>query len=595
MFHWIFEILELLSILKLLATFLLICFSSLYLTAQNEVTFTANANARQVTEGSYFQVEFTLINAEWTRFAPPDFQGFQQYGNPSSSLRSSNINGQWTTSKSLVYNVLAKKTGKHTIGPAEAVVNGKTLKTNPIQIEVIKGKKPTADGSASGNVGNNFFVRAEPSTTEARIGQQIALDYKLYTKINIESYDMGQEPAYNGFYTEEVRRFNYKVMREVLDGETYNTKVLKRVALYPQQAGLLTIDPLDLRLGISDQSSGRRRSFFFDQVKYTPYQTDSVQINVLPFPDEMPSNFSGAVGKYSMISSIDKNVLPADDAITITLTIRGNGDVKRVQPPDLNLEESFELYDPTILEEKNFENEGEIIGRKVVEYKVVPKVPGEYVIQPEFTYFDTDSLKFVTINSPPTPITVKKGRKRYSSATSPKSVEAIKDIFPIKKETTLSAKGNYFFGSTLFWVLSLFPFLLLGVAMVYRQVIAKRGNIDINILKSQRAQKVARRKLTQAEKFMQHQDSKAFYDEISRASFGYVCDKLSIPLAELSKANVQEKLQALQVSQQHIDDFIQIIKTCEMALFAGMDNSSAMQETYQKAAEVIVKIEEELS
>jgi len=168
-------------------------------------------------------------------------------------------------------------------------------------------------------------------------------------------------------------------------------------------------------------------------------------------------------------------------------------------------------------------------------------------------------------------------------------------LLPIKTETSLSQKGDFFFGSPFFWILTILPFLFLGGAFLYRQQQLKKGSVDFALLKIQRAQKVAVEKLAQAEQFMQAGDSKSFYDEISRASFGYVCDKLSIPLSELSKANVQEKLQSLNVSQQYIDDFIKIIKTCEMALFAGMDNSAAMQETYENTKEVIVKIEEELT
>ena len=156
-------------------------------------------------------------------------------------------------------------------------------------------------------------------------------------------------------------------------------------------------------------------------------------------------------------------------------------------------------------------------------------------------------------------------------------------------------KGKFFFGSPLFWILTLLPFLFLGGALAYRQKLIREGSIDFELLKVQRAQKVAVQKLAQAEQLMTTQNSKGFYDEVSKASFGYVCDKLKIPVAELSKANIQDKLQSLHVSQNHIDSFIKIIKTCEMALFAGMDNSAAMQETYASAKEVIVKIEEELS
>lgn len=583
-----------LHILKfLLHLIILLCFPFLII-GQGEVTFTATPDVKRITENEYFTVTFTITNANWTQFTPPAWRGFNQVGSPSQRQSTQIINGKASSSRSLVYNVLTKRAGKYIIGPAKAKVNGKEIESNSFTIEVVKGKKKPA--AASGNAEDNFFVRAEPSTTTARIGQQITVDYKLYTKINIESYDMGQDPDYNGFFAQDIRRFSYRTMREEIDGEMYSTKIFKRVALYPQQAGLLTIEPLNIRLGVTDQSSGRRRSFFFNEVKYIPYLVDSVQISVIPFPgDSIPPTFSGAVGQYKMSASVDKKNLSTDDALTITMSIEGNGDIKRIQSPKMDLGEKFDVYDPRIIEEKSFESNGEIQGRKILEYQALPLEAGQYSVQPRFTYYDTDSLKFITLGIPSVTVNVKKGRKKRTSAIAKKGLEKEVDLLPIKTETTLSQKGDFFFGSPFFWILTVLPFLFLGGAFVYRQQQLKKGSIDFALLKIQRAQKVAVQKLAQAEQFMQAGNSKSFYDEISRASFGYVCDKLSIPLSELSKANVQEKLQSLNVSQQYIDEFIKIIKTCEMALFAGMDNSAAMQETYENTKEVIVKIEEELT
>ena len=571
--------------------FFLISFPILLL--GQEVTFTATPDVRRTVENDYFTVTYTITNANWTQFTPPQVRGLTQAGNPAQQSSTSIINGKATSSKSIVYNYKTKKAGKFIFQPATAIVNGKEMKSNSFTIEVVKGKKP-AEGDP--NVGNQFFVRAEPSTTEARIGQQITIDYKLYTKVGIESYDMGEDPDYKGFFAQDIRRFSYGTKREELNGEMYTTKVFKRVALYPQQAGLLTVEPLNLRLGISQQPSGRRRSFFFNEVKYIPYVVDSVQINVKPFPtDSTPPSFSGAVGRYQMQASLDKRNMSTDDALTITMAIQGNGDLKRIQSPKLDLGEKFDVYDPSILEEKSSESSGEIIGRKVFEYQALPLEPGTYSLQPQFTYYDIDSSRFITLAVEPTTLIVKKGRKIKGSSIIKKDIETKVEFSPIKETANLSEQGKFFFGSPLFWILAALPFLFLGGAVIYRNQQLKNGSIDLTLLKSQKAQKVATEKLAQAEHFMKENNSRGFYDEISKASFGYVCDKLNIPLSELSKANVQEKLQSLNVTPQYIDEFIKIIKTCEMALFAGMDNSAAMQDTYQNAKEVIVKIEEELN
>lgn len=569
--------------------FLLVFLFPFFNSVQSQVTFTAEADAKRIVEEQYFSVTFTLTNGRWTQFTPPAWRGFNQVGNPSQRQSSTIVNGKGTTSYSVVYNVKAKKPGQYTIGSATAKVNGKLLKTKPFSIEVVK-KKDLPAGTV--DAGNEFFVQVEPSTTVARIGQQITVDYKLYTKVNIESYDMGEDPEYNGFFAQDIRRFSYRTMQEEIDGEMYATKVFKRVALFPQQAGLLTIDPMNIRLGKSEP--GRRRSFFFNEVKYIPYQVDSVNINVVPFPpDSIPPNFSGAVGTYEMKASVNNRNLTTDDAVVITMSIEGNGDLKRIISPTMDLGKNFEVYDPRILEESTYENGGEIYGRKILEYQALPLKPGNYSVQPRFTYYDTDSLDFITLGVNPLQVTVKKGRKKQTSSIT-ETGNGKAEFLPIKTETTFSTKGKFFFGSAFFWILVLLPFLFLGGALVYRQKLIREGSIDFELLKMQRAQKVAVQKLSQAEQLMNNQNSKGFYDEVSRASFGYVCDKLKIPMAELSKANIEDKLQSLNVSQNHIDSFIKIIKTCEMALFAGMDNSAAMQETYDSAKEVIVKIEEEL-
>ncbi|MFK7775450.1 MAG: BatD family protein [Saprospiraceae bacterium] len=570
--------------------FLFIFLFPFFYSAKSQVTFTAEADAKRIVEGQYFSVTFTLTNGSWTQFKPPVWRGFNQVGNPSQRQSSTLEDGKGTTSYSVIYNVKAKKPGQYTIGSATAVVNGKEIKTKPFPIEVVKGKK-LAPGEV--DTQNDFFVLVEPSTTVARIGQQITVDYKLYTKVNIESYDMGEDPEYNGFFAQDIRRFSYRTMQEEIDGEMYATKVFKRVALFPQQAGLLTIEPMNIRLGKSEP--GRRKSFFFNEVKYIPYQVDSLNINVIPFPnDSIPPNFSGAVGTYAMKASVNNRNLTTDDAVVITMSIEGNGDLKRIISPTMDLGENFEVYDPRILEETTFEKRGEIYGRKILEYQALPLKPGNYSVQPRFTYYDTDSLDFITLGVNPLNVTVKKGRKKQTSNIAKTETDKV-ELLPIKTETTFSEKGSFFFGSPLFWILVMLPFLFLGGALVYRQKLIREGSIDFELLKMQRAQKVAVQKLSQAEQLMTNQNSKGFYDEVSRASFGYVCDKLKIPMSELSKANIQDKLQSLNVSQNHIDSFIKIIKTCEMALFAGMDNSAAMQETYDNAKEVIIKIEEELS
>jgi hypothetical protein len=223
----------------------------------------------------------------------------------------------------------------------------------------------------------------------------------------------------------------------------------------------------------------------------------------------------------------------------------------------------------------------------------LPKAEGRYNLTPEFTYFSPDSVKYVTLKAPTRQINVRRGTGNSKVKTAPKQ-EAESDIRFIKLETNLQQKGYRFFGSLPFWILALLPIFGFTGALVYQQILNKKGDVDLTLLKSNQASKVAQKRLSTAKKHLDANASRDFYNEISRASLGYIGDKLNIPNSEMTKNNVREKLQALQVSNPNIDAFMKILQTSEMALFAGMDNSAAMSKTFEKAMKVVVDIEEEI-
>ncbi|MEM9822780.1 MAG: BatD family protein, partial [Bacteroidota bacterium] len=317
---------------------------------------------------------------------------------------------------------------------------------------------------------------------------------------------------------------------------------------------------------------------------------------VSPWPSDAPTSFTGAVGKYTMTASSSHSNLTTDDAISLRMTISGNGDIKQVQAPPLVLSDSFEVYDPKVINESSFsERNGQLVSNKEFEYLVLPKYPGAYQLKPAFTYYDIDTAAYRTLLTQPFAINVRPGDPKRTQTNAAQQRASQEDIRYIKTETNLSRKGSSFLGSALFWIFLILPILGLGGALAYRQILHKRNNIDGGLLKKQRAKKVAEKRLTTAKIFLDQRDSRSFYDEISRAMLGYVCDKLNIPLAELTKANVQEKLQSLNVSPAPIDQFVQIIHTCETALYAGMDNADSMKSTYDSTISVVAAIEEEVS
>ena len=574
------------------------CALSISVFARGKIRFEARTDARQIVLSGYFTATFTIYNAEGTDFRPPSFKDFNVLSGPSLESSFKFENGKRTESKGMSYQLQPKRVGKFTIGPATINVNGKILKTRPFQIEVVKGRNSNATTreDLDAEIGSEVFIKAEVNTTEARIGEQIILDYKLYTTRDIESYNLITESEYAGFFAQDVRRFNSRVIKEVFEGKQFSTKILKRVALFPQQAGKLTIDPMVMQLYINAESPNQRRSIFF-LPKMTPVRvnTDELQISVKSLPGDAPPTFTGAVGKFYIVVNINRTKVTTDDAVLLRMDINGNGDIKKVQAPPLLVSDNFEVYDPKVLEENNYENNGQYNIKKTFEYTILPKEPGNFDLSAAFTYFDTDSLQFVTLNSDTFQIEVGKGvlgKKRTPQFV--ESTPSSEDIRFIKLETSLKKKDDTFFGSGLFWTFFVFPLLLLAGVVVQKQILYSRSNIDIAALKRRKAKKIAQKRLALSKKLLDNNDSKAFYDEVSKASFGYVCDKLNISLSDLTKDNVIEKLKTLHVSDESITRFMKTIQTCEMALFAGKDNAAAMNETYDAAINVISKIEEEI-
>lgn len=559
------------------------------LAGQDSFRFEASADARQVLLNGYFEVTFTLKNASGSDFTPPPFSNFTVLAGPSSSSSMQIINGEVSREMAFSFTLQPKKEGKFTIGSATIRANGKKITSNPLTIEVIKG---SIDNSSESS-GEEFFVKLEVNKTRAFVGEQILLDFKLYTAVSIDGYDIQQEPEYQGFYAQDLRRFDSSPLREVVNGKQFTTKILRRIALFPQQTGNLTISPARLQLAIVEEND--RTGFFFNRnIRPVFYTTNALQINIEPLPPGAPENFSGAVGEYEFKASVSQSRVSTDEAISLKILIAGNGDVKRVQPPSLMLSDSFEIYPPKVIEEQMSESHNGITGTKLIEYLLLPKYPGTYYIAPSFSYFNTFENKYMTETSGRFLINVLPGSDRHENRQSHDNTE-VEDIRFLKTKTTLVNKNESFISTPAFWSLTVLPlFAFLGIFFVQKRREINNNNIDLKLTKSRTASKEAQKRLATALEYYKAGNSRAFYDEVSKASLGYVSDKLDIPLSRLSKDNVREKLMSLNVSTPLIDDFMRVLQRCEMALFAGMDQTGEMQATYERAIAVISGIETEI-
>jgi hypothetical protein len=555
--------------------------------AQKEVNFVGTANAKQIVMGNHFQVSFTLTNANGEDFQPPIFKYFKKLSGQNVSSQSSNINGQWETSTTYSYFLQPKKTGKLTIGTAIISISGKKYKTTPFSIEVVEGNQTS---KSVGNGQKKIFVKAEVNTTETVPGQQIILDYKVYTAVDVDHYNIIEEPDYSGFFTSIIRRFNGLQTKEVINGIQYTSKILKRLALYPQQTGLNTIDPMKFRVAVPINSNGSKTPYtLIRPTKSYILSTNAIEITVNPLPNPVPTSFSGAVGHYKAGVAIDKMAATTDDAITLRITVTGDGDIKRVTAPKLILSDTFEVYDPNVVDEQQLERNGELYGTKTFEYLILPKVPGTYSISPEFSYYDPDSTKFVITHPNTYVINVMKGQYNANVNVKPVIKEKPKQEIRTIKTALKTKNQSTFVSSPLFWILSVFPFLALAGGFIYKYIQDNKPEIDWVAEKSNKAQKVAKQRLSLAEKHLKAGDNRSFYSETSKVLLGYAIDKFNIPGHELSKNNVQGKLRSSGAKEEHIIRFMALIQTCEKAVFAFGTDSDASQ-TYQEAVGVIADI-----
>lgn len=555
-----------------------------------QVSFEAFADAKQIIQGSTFELRFVITNGSGKGFSPPRLDNFIVITGPDRSMKTSLINSQRNMEVIYSYILQPKQIGTFTIGPAKLVIRGETYTTKPMEIEVVDGVNLGEERQ------KNVFIKAELSTSEAYVGQQITLDYKVYTTVNIETYNVLEESNYQGFYAEDIKRHDTRIVREVIDGVEYLTRVLKRVALFPQQAGLLDIGPLHVQLGLVQE--GKRdisNSFSSREIDRRSAQTETIAINVLSLPTPTPSSFTGAVGNYKVETNINRVKVTTDDVISLKLFLTGNGDIKRIQAPDLNLPPSFDFYDPKVLDASSYEVRGEIIGKKEFEYLILPKTAGTFDLVPEITYFSPDSSKYVTYKDRLYAINIRQGSKKVAAEKPAEEVEkSVQEIKPIKRDITLSQPSTPFFGSATFWMLSLLPICCLGGMLIYKSRISQKSQIDPLMLKQQKAKVVAQKRLGEAEKYLKTGNSRSFYDEVAKAMQGYICDKLQIPRSELTKQNIREKMEGLQMPPIITDQYIALLQTCEMAVFAGKDNPQALKETYEQAFVLVKKMEEEV-
>lgn len=481
--------------------------------------------------------------------------------------------------------------------------------------------------NAMDKIKKNVFVRVDVDKTNVYVGQQITATYKLYTRLPTSS-QVTKVPSFTGFSAHDLKLSNPpQATVEKIDGAPFKVFTIRKTMLFPLQAGQLTLDPVEVDNTVRMYQIQRRKPsgdplsdafndpffkdpfgsdpfsdpFFQDafggsNVTYHDYDyhitSKPVSIHVKTLPEAgKPEDFNGAVGDFSIAASLDKDRFSTDDAATLTVTVSGHGNITLIDAPKVDFPSDFDSYDPKITDKTN--NGNPFGGSRTFTYVVMAKAPGHFTIPPvKFTYFDPVAEQYKTASSSAFSVNVSQGKNQQSQGANYNL--SSDQLQPIRTGNLAWSKPAALgFGTWWYWLLLLIPVLLVAALLISKK---KRESLQADqvLLKNKRANRVALKRLSQANQYLQKHESKAFYGEISQAVWGYLCDKLAIPFAELSKQKAQEKLSEKQVNGHTPERLFALLDHCEMALYAGFEGHEQMKETYQDAISVITDLEQQL-
>ncbi|PSL49380.1 oxygen tolerance protein BatD [Chitinophaga niastensis] len=635
----------------------LFCLGLVACASAQEFRFTTSVSNNNVTQDEPFQIQFMLENGvNVASFTPPSFKDFDVLQGPSQMQGQSIFNGKRSEYIALSYLLQAKHVGSFTIAGAQARVNGNIVKSNPVLIEVKKGngqaqqqqQQQTQQPSAGlqphrGQQGNaddlpegvlkkgedineklrkNIFLKVDVDKTNLYEGEQLTATYKLFTRLPTNS-SVTKVPAFKGFSAKDIELPNPpQATEERVNGIPYKVFTIRKTLLFPFQSGKLDLDPVEVdnqvrlvKMVSSKHGGGKAKdpfddifndpSFkdpFFDdffnrpEVEYqdVPYkiQSNPITINVKPVPIEgRPTSYNGAVGRFNMTATVDKNKLTTDDALTLKVTIGGQGNVNLLNPPKIEIPSGFEKYDPKVTDDIE-KNSNPLSGSRTFEYVLMPQEAGDHTIPAvEFSYFDPAANSYKTMRSQPFVIHITQGKhiKQDKQDFGVAKNELVKNDTGILNWTK---NHSWFILSPWFYVLLLLPLLIAAGIIVYK----RRKNYNTTnaaLLKHRYANKVALKRLELAARYLKDGKEKAFYEETSRAVWGYLSNKLKIPMADLSKQLVQDKLAARRINGSNASELFELIANCEVALYAPAQNHK-MQGTYEQAVHIISNLEDAL-
>lgn len=565
--------------------------------------------------------------------SPSDFQwssgdDFQLVWGPQKGSSSSIqiINGKRSSSHqtTFTYILIPKATGTFQLPAATALLSGDRISSTQASIQVVSdgasssqssgqnGGKSSGGGqtssTGSGEISSNdLFMRLSLSRTEVVIGEPITATLKIYQRANVVGFENAKFPTFNGFWSQETYvPNNIEFKRESLDDKIYNTAVLRTYVLIPQQSGTITIDPAELVCLVNIRTAPSTSNSLFDSFFQDEYRTirkrvttPAVKVKVNPLPAGQPASFGGGVGNFGISARLTTDNLKTHDAASLVITVSGRGNVALLEEPKVNFPPDFEVYDTKTTENTDKSNGG-TSGSKSFEYPFIPRSHGDFTIDPvEYSYYDVNAGKYVTLRTEPLHVKVAKGKggdstpvTTVNSGVERKDVKSLADDirFIFTGKPGLSGSGSLFVGSVFFWIL--LALMILGATSVYlafRKVAAMRA--DVAGTKNRRATKMAQKRLKLAGEYLDKSLYTAFYEELHKALIGFVSDKLNMDMSEISKDNIASALTDGGVSEEQTKAFTDLLDACEFARYSPDGGNEAMRSHYDAALKVISSID----
>jgi len=585
---------------------------------QSNISATAGG-PRQVQTGAQFAVEFA-VNVRPESIQPPDFKGFAVVGGPmvSSSRNISIVNGRMQEEASYTYTYYLQglRAGVFPVGAATFSIQGKSYATNTLSIEVVQGPsspasgstpaRPQAQSAAPAATGQKIFLRTLLDKTTVYQGEPISATIKLYSSTQISQTTDATFPPFDGFYAHEVKiPLPDHLDPEEVDGATYGSAVIRKYTLFPQKSGKIVIAAPSMKVVVPQRIAPSASSFWDDFFgsSVQPVEMDvpgtSRTVQVLPLPEGKPESFTGAVGTFTIKATLDKLQARTNDALTFVLTVSGSGNLRLIEAPAVSFPPDFEVYDPKTTVQAGATD---VSGYKTFEYLIIPRHSGSYSIPGvAFSYFDPTARQYKTLLSEGFTLDIAKGEDQ---GTGPAVVRGVdredvrflgKDIRYIKTVKYAASRGeNLFFGSIAFWLWYLIPALLSGAALWWRRRYIRIYS-DQTLRKHLHASKFAARRLKKARSFLDANQRESFLEELSRALWGYLGDKLNIPVSELSRDAAMQALRERGVSEEAVMEWVVLIDTAEFARYAPAVAGQDLPQVYDRAVSLISRIQKELT